>query len=40
MNKRRVKRNLITAGLLVAVAVIGLIAALSSIHLILSLPRY
>jgi hypothetical protein len=39
MNKRRVRRNLVTAALLIGIAVIGLAAALSSIHLLLSLPR-
>ena len=39
MNKRRAVRNLITAGILLAVALIGGIAAVSSIHLVMSLPR-
>jgi hypothetical protein len=39
MKKRRAVRNLVTAGILIAVALIGGIAALSSIHLVMSLPR-
>jgi hypothetical protein len=39
MDKRRAKRNLITAGILIAVVVIGGIAAISSVRLVLSLPR-
>ena len=39
MNKRRAVRNLVTAGILIVVALIGGIAALSSIHLVMSLPR-
>jgi hypothetical protein len=39
MNKRRAVRNLVTAGILITVALIGGIAALSSIHLVMSLPR-
>ena len=39
MSKRQALRNLLVAGILVAVALIGGIAAVSSVHLILSLPR-
>jgi hypothetical protein len=39
MNKRRAVRNMVTAGILIAVAVIGGVAAVSSIHLVMSLPR-
>jgi hypothetical protein len=39
MNKRRAVRNMVTAGILITVALIGAIAALSSIHLVMSLPR-
>ena len=39
MSKRQALRNLVVAGILVAVALIGGIAAVSSVHLILSLPR-
>ena len=39
MNKRRAVRNMITAGILIGLALIGGIAAVSSIHLVMSLPR-
>jgi len=39
MDKRRARRNMITAGILIAVVVIGGIAAISSVRLVLSLPR-
>jgi len=39
MDKRGAKRNLITAWILMAVLVIGGIAAISSVRLVLSLPR-
>jgi small-conductance mechanosensitive channel len=39
MNKRRATRNMITAIILIAVVVIGGIAAISSVRLVLSLPR-
>lgn len=39
MDKRHAKRNLITGLILFGVALIGGIAAISSIHLVMSLPR-
>jgi hypothetical protein len=39
MNKRHAIRNMIMAVLLVAVVVVGGIAAVASIHLVMSLPR-
>ena len=39
MDKRHARRNMITAGILIGVALIGGIAAVSSIHLVMSLPR-
>jgi hypothetical protein len=39
MNKRRAKRNMITAGILIVVLLVGGIAAISSVRLVLSLPR-
>ena len=39
MNKRRAVRNMVTAGILIALALMGGIAAVSSIHLVMSLPR-
>jgi hypothetical protein len=39
MDKRRAVRNMIMAGILLAVALIGGIAAVTSIHLVMSLPR-
>ncbi len=39
MDKRHARRNLITGLILFGVALIGGIAAISSIHLVMSLPR-
>jgi uncharacterized membrane protein len=39
MDKRQARRNLITGLILLTVALIGGIAAVSSIHLVMSLPR-
>ena len=39
MNKRRAVRNMVTAGILITLALIGGITAVSSIHLVMSLPR-
>jgi hypothetical protein len=39
MSKRRAIRNMIVGVLLVAVVVVGGIAAVASIHLVMSLPR-
>jgi len=39
MDKRGAKRNLITAAILIGVLLIGGFAAISSVQLVLSLPR-
>jgi hypothetical protein len=39
MNKKGARRNMITAGILLLVLVIGGVAAISSVRLVLSLPR-
>ena len=39
MSKRQAVRNMLVAGILIAVILIGAVAALSSTHLILTLPR-
>ena len=39
MNKRRATRNMITAVILLGVVIIGGLAALSSIYLLMNLPR-